>query len=158
MFRRRPTHWKFPKFDLGEISSCLSQDNLQLVTRLTGAGSPYQDFGGWSSQVEMESSGVVRDFREVLDDLIGVRGMDRPTDEELQKHQEYLHESYRNDVNLRRIVNDFKRKKHLRLTDLGSIVDVAILKPHLQHLPEPIRILEIGGGIWSIGRGSHEER
>lgn len=143
---RRPTLWKFPKFDLDVISGCISLDDLQSVNGLLGASCPYEDFGGWSSQVQFESRGGLREFREVLDDLIGVRGMDRPTDMEFQSYRDYLLENYRNDVSVRRIVKDFKRKRYLRLTDLGSIVDMAILKPHLQHFPKPIRILEIGGG------------
>jgi hypothetical protein len=147
MFLFRSNRWSFPKFDLDELSISLNSANLRPIASAIGiANNPYEDLGGWQSQVDAERDGGVRDFTQVIDDLIGVRGMARPSESELEVHIRFLQEGHSHKWNVNQIVKDFEKKKHLRLTDLSSICDAIILRPYVCKPGKPAHILEIGGG------------
>jgi hypothetical protein len=147
MLSFRKNQWSFPKFDLDELSISLNSANLRPIALGIGiANNPYEDLGGWQSQVDAERDGDVRDFTQVIDDLIGVRGMARPSDSEFEIHIRFLQEHQPYKWNVNRIIKDFEKKTYLRLTDLASICDATILRPYICKLGRPARILEIGGG------------
>jgi hypothetical protein len=139
--------WRFPRFDLDELRFTLTAENLRPIVRGIGnAKTPYKDLGGWQNQVDVEREGDVRDFVQVIDDLIGVRGMARPSENEFDEHVKFLQESRPHRWNVKRVVKDFEKNHHLRLTDLASICDATILYPYISSPGKPVRVLEIGGG------------
>ena len=137
-----------PKHDPRELLGEIPWGNSNVV-RLAAENQwslPLTRLGGWQSQADKEYSGLSRDSEEVLDDLIGVRGMSRPTRKELENYVSFLIREKGGKWNLRKLVREVRTNPILKVTDLGTVCDVTILSstPDLQH--SRLKILEIGGG------------
>jgi hypothetical protein len=100
------------------------------------------NFGGWSEQVSRDlTPKSVFDFTQVIDDLIGIRGMAPPNKSDWKLYKSFL-QRHPNPWKAFSITRNYKRNK---LTDLGSVTDLTLLFP-LFHKQESPKVLEIGGG------------
>jgi hypothetical protein len=100
------------------------------------------NFGAWSEQVSRDLDPKSDfDFNQVIDDLIGIRGM-APADESDWKLYRSFLERNPNSWKISSISRSYKRNK---LTDLGSVVDLTLLIPLFEKNESP-KVLEIGGG------------
>ena len=100
------------------------------------------NFGAWSEQVsrDLDPKSDI-DFNQVIDDLIGIRGMAPPDESDWKLYRSFLERNH-NSWRISSISRNYKRSK---LTDLGSVVDLTLLIP-LFEMNESPKVLEIGGG------------
>jgi putative sugar O-methyltransferase len=131
---------------LRDLDSLYETDFISLTEAIRSVELVSGEFGEWEDIFNSEMSKGTRDFSQVLDDLIGVRGMDRPTAQEILSHLHFLSGQNNPYFSVRNIIEDFQRDDNLKLTDLGSVCDVAILLPSLRRVSKEFRVLEIGGG------------
>ena len=144
--KSRKIRYGFPEVPLDTLEGLYHED-FALLTEMSRSGNlSEKEFGAWGSQFNSEISVGIRNFQQVLDDLIGVRGMDRPTSLEVLSHLNFLSGQLNPYFSVRNLIEDFHNSDHLRLTDLGSVCDVAILKSELKTGFDELRVLEIGGG------------
>ncbi len=131
--------------DLETLSPILSASPIGEFSESNSKDLPSDSFGAWQLQVTNGYGGHSADFKQAIDDLIGIKGMARPSRQDFNRFLDFLIQlSPKWDLwNLSR---DFSRKSHLRLTDLGSVADLAILLPRLSKMRSALKILEIGGG------------
>ncbi len=138
--------YEFPQVPLETLEGLYHKDFVFLTEISRSENLTQKGFGAWGNQFNSEISVGIRNFQQVLYDLIGVRGMDRPTSLEVLSHLNFLSGQLNPYFSVRNLIEDFHYSDHLRLTDLGSVCDVAILKSELKSGFDKILVLEIGGG------------
>ena len=106
---------------------------------------PFRDFGAWQQQATIGYTDAPGEFERAIDDLIGVKGMSRPSKDELNRHFDFLLE-HPFEWDLWSLKEDFSRTRHLRLADLGSACDLAVLSQLNWVDLRRVSVLEIGGG------------
>lgn len=151
-FSRKPKRFQFREVSLGELESTYGADLEIFAHKARNDRFEMQDFGAWQIQIDSEILHGARQFRDVIDDLIGIRGMDRPNSQELLSHLEFLSSSINPYFSVRKLIADFNNSPNLVLTDLGSVCDVAIIKSFLGKGARSHRILEIGGGYGRLAQ------
>ena len=137
--------YKFPKIPIDLCSlenEYWSNLNLSWEVFESLENPELANFGAWSEQVSRDlTPKSVFDFTQVIDDLIGIRGMAPPSESDWKLYRNFLR-SYPNTWKTYSIARNYKRNK---LTDLGSVIDLTLMIP-LFHKKESPKVLEIGGG------------
>ena len=137
--------YRFPSVDLETLRPILATSQISAFAQANLQVLPFRDFGAWQLQVDNGYSKGSEVFEQAIDDLIGVQGMARPSGYDLNRYLDYLIRLSPK-WDLHTLFKDFSRIRHLRMTDLGSAIDVAILSPLLLTMRPELRVLEIGGG------------
>jgi len=109
------------------------------------------NLGAWGDVVETDFiNQKIRTTAVILDYLIGVRGMSKPTVQEALAYVDYFNKSQFFKWNLRKLFKDFKNH-NLKFADLGSVCDVTILSQLITGFEKP-KVMEIGGGYGRLAQ------
>lgn len=115
------------------------------------------DFGAWTTQINSDFElKFERPLKSYIDDLVGVRGMSRPTDSDLKRYVDYFRNNSNFNWDLKKIKNQIKNSP-LILADLGSVLDVLVIES-LFSKEQKISALEIGGGYGRLAPSVVENR
>lgn len=141
----RKRAYKFPKTPINSCSlenEYWSELNLSWEMFESLEIPELTNFGAWSGQISRDLNPKSDfDFNQVIDDLIGVRGMAPPSELDWKRYRHFL-QRHPNSWRVYSITRDYQSNK---LTDLGSVIDLTLLMPlfHKRDLP---KVFEIGGG------------
>jgi hypothetical protein len=152
--------FKFPKNSIyntklnNELWSKLEMDMHMF---LTDARFNLADFGAWKNQITSDTEhDFERPIESFIDDLVGVRGMAKPENHDLENYFNY----FQNDANFRWNLKKIKaqtKKSSLILADLGTILDLLVIES-LYSKEAKISVLEIGGGYGRLALSALENR
>jgi putative sugar O-methyltransferase len=155
--------FKFHKVDLENFELSELQDVSIYSQRTREFAATFPDLaqlGGWSEVVVADTnSSNERMTSQILDDLIGVRGMSRPKVDEVIPYIRFFQSSNYCNWNISKLFKGFE-KGNLKLTDLGSVCDVSILS-ELITPQDKTHVMEIGGGYGRLAEAfihNHESR
>jgi hypothetical protein len=148
--------YKFPKVQIYQCSlSNFLEDKIDLDLDMYKRIGDYDllDFGAWSKQfyssLSLSSS---LNLHTLIDDLIGIRGMSKPTKDEISEYVEYFNSQKGFRWKKRKLIKDFFLTESL-LTDLGSVIDLSIIMSVCAR--RKLNVLEIGGGYGRLAQASH---
>lgn len=154
----RNSTYKFPKVQIYQCSLSNSLEDkidLDLDLDMYKQIGDYDllDFGAWSKQFHSSLSfSSALNLHTLIDDLIGIRGMSRPTKEEIGDYIEYFNSQKCFRWNKRKLIKDFFLTESL-LTDLGSLIDLSIIMSVCGM--HKLNVLEIGGGYGRLAQAIH---
>jgi putative sugar O-methyltransferase len=142
------TRYRFSDIKLIDITSHFSLNHnviKDLSIYLEEIDYELNDFGGWASEIEAERSQTQnRNSVQIIDDLIGIRGMSRPATDEINKYLSFFLNDRRFKFDLKDVIKSIDGPA-FKLADLHSVFDVIVINDLLKAVDKPT-VLEIGGG------------
>jgi hypothetical protein len=141
------SQYKFPKtqiFDCNLYNHFWDKISFDLEMYMKNTEFNLSDFGAWSTQFRANiNSESHLEIPQLVDDLIGIKGMSHPSRDEVLTYKDYFRSQQKFPWRVNRLLKDFFLTRSL-LTDLGSVVDLSIIKSLIPDTD--LNVLEIGGG------------